>query len=244
LWEGLRPRAPNPELEPEEQSGIEAGVDLFVARTFTLQITRFDQIASGLIQRVALARDTGSTPVAAGERIAFQLQNVGEITNRGWEIQGALRRGGFSVASAFTQVDSRVRKIAHSYTGDLRPGDRMLEVPARTLSLTGAWSGSGWKASLTAYRAMDWINYDRVALAKAFATTDRPTRDFVGARLRTFWKEYPGVTHLGATLGVTLRRRFGLTLSGDNLLNRQTGEPDNITVLPGRTLSFGLRTEF
>jgi len=40
-------------LAPEEQSGIEAGVDMFFGKTFGLQVTRFDQLASGLIQRVA-----------------------------------------------------------------------------------------------------------------------------------------------------------------------------------------------
>jgi hypothetical protein len=32
-----------------------------------------------------------------------------------------------------------------------------------------------------------------------------------------------------------------MNLSGENLLNRQHGEPDNVTVVPGRTLIFGLK---
>jgi iron complex outermembrane receptor protein len=42
-------------------------------------------------------------------------------------------------------------------------------------------------------------------------------------------------------VGRNFYRGLSLTLSGENLLNRQHGEPDNITVVPGRTLSFGLR---
>ncbi|HLG06174.1 MAG TPA: TonB-dependent receptor [Gemmatimonadales bacterium] len=244
LWEGLRPHSSAATLLPEEQSGFEVGMDLYLAGQVSLQVTRFDQVASGLIQRVAFARDTGLAVVTAAQRIGYRLQNVGEVTNRGWEVQGSLREGAFSLTGAFSRVDSRVRKLAHGYTGDLRPGDRMLEVPARTASLTTLWSGSRWQASLTAYRAFDWIGYDRVALAREFATTSRPTREFVGDRLRQFWIKYPGVTHLRATVGATLAGRFGVTLSGDNLLDRQTGEPDNITVLPGRTISFGVRTEF
>ena len=38
-----------------------------------------------------------------------------------------------------------------------------------------------------------------------------------------------------------LFRGISFTMNGENLLNRQHGEPDNITVVPGRTLSFGLR---
>jgi hypothetical protein len=34
------------------------------------------------------------------------------------------------------------------------------------------------------------------------------------------------------------------SVDGENLLNEQRGEPDNITVLPGRTISAGLRVSF
>ncbi|HEV7838829.1 MAG TPA: TonB-dependent receptor plug domain-containing protein, partial [Gemmatimonadaceae bacterium] len=85
-------------LAPEEQSGIEAGLDLFVGRTIGIQLTRFDQRASGLIQRVAYAVESrGPSPGGGGSgppsgspqinpedrRIEYVLQNVGEITNRG-----------------------------------------------------------------------------------------------------------------------------------------------------------------
>jgi len=243
LWEGIQTNSQK--LEPEKQSGVEFGVDFVVGRTLTLQVTRFDQIASGLIQRVSTARDTASHPTAPPDRrLGFELQNVGEITNRGWEIQGALHHKGFALAGAFSQVDSRVSQVSDDYTGDLRKGNRMLEVPARTLSVAGSYTAPRWNAAIIAYRAFDWINYDRVALAQAFAISDRPTRDYVGWNLREFWKDYPGVTRLRASVGMTLARNFGFTLTGDNLLNYQTGEPDNITVLPGRTFTVGFRTWF
>jgi iron complex outermembrane receptor protein len=46
---------------------------------------------------------------------------------------------------------------------------------------------------------------------------------------------------LRASISRNLFRGLGFTLSGENLLDRQHGEPDNITVVPGRTLSFGLK---
>ncbi len=64
----------------------------------------------------------------------------------------------------------------------------------------------------------------------------------MGWKLREFWREYPGVTRLRASIGFTLNPNLAFTLTGDNLLNHQTGEPDNITVLPGRTISVGFRT--
>ena len=71
-----------------------------------------------------------------GRRIAYELQNVGEITNRGWEVSGSAGARGLTVSTAYAFVDSRVRRLAERYTGDLRPGDRMLEVPERTFSAT------------------------------------------------------------------------------------------------------------
>jgi iron complex outermembrane receptor protein len=91
---------------------------------------------------------------------------------------------------------------------------------------------------------MDWISYDRIALAQAFATDSHPAHSLVGPTLRSYWINYPGVTHVRATLSWSVRPSLILTLSGDNLLNHQTGEPDNVTVLPGRTVTFGFRSDF
>jgi hypothetical protein len=35
-----------------------------------------------------------------------------------------------------------------------------------------------------------------------------------------------------------------LNLRGENLLDNQTGEPDNITVVPGRTITGGIKVNF
>lgn len=249
--EGVRPGTAVAGLTPERQSGVEGGFDLMVGHALTLQVTRFDQTASGLIQWVSVPGDSsgggsgsgggGGEGSGGGRRIGYEFQNVGEITNRGWEIQGSLVRGALSLIGTVSLVDSRVRRVASGYTGDLEPGDRMLQVPARTMSLTATWSGARWSGSVTAYRAEDWINYDRLALARAFRVDSDPSRDLVGPALRPYWLVYSGITHLRATAAWSLGPRLALTLSGDNLLNRQTGEPDNVTVLPGRTLSVGLR---
>jgi iron complex outermembrane receptor protein len=47
-----------------------------------------------------------------------------------------------------------------------------------------------------------------------------------------------------ATTSLQLRRGVALTIAGDNLLDLQRGEPDNLTVLPGRTVTLGVRTAF
>ena len=185
----------------------------------------------------------GSGP-GGRDRIAYVLQNVGEITNRGWELAGAVGAGGFSVSSALSLVESRVRRLATGYRGDLQTGDRMLEVPKRTLSVTTSYSRGPWSTSVTGSRAYDWANYDRLALSEALASGQLSSRDVVGAKLRAFWREYPGVNRLRANLSYNLRRTLSLVIAGDNLLDHQLGEPDNVTVLPGRTVTGGLRAKF
>jgi iron complex outermembrane receptor protein len=41
-----------------------------------------------------------------------------------------------------------------------------------------------------------------------------------------------------------LRGDLSLQLVGENLLDVQTGEPDNATILPGRLVSIGVRARF
>lgn len=251
------------DLDPEQQSGIETGLDLFVGKTFGLQLTRFDQLASGLIQRVAyvtydqhsegpggndgpgggeFGTAPPSQPYAASDRhIGYLLQNVGEITNRGWELKGDLQLSALTLTGTYSTVDSKVRRVARNYVGDMQAGDRMLEVPARTGSLTASWLVAGWSSSLTASRSWDWIDYDRVALAGAFSNSGQSDAQLVGQQLRNYWLRYSGVTRLRAGLSRNLFHGLSFTMNGENLLNRQHGEPDNITVVPGRTLSFGLR---
>ncbi len=221
-------------LAPEEQEGVEGGFDLAVGRFLQLQVTAFDQLASGLIQQVALPPSA-----QGGAHAGLRLQNLGQITNRGWEVQGSALLGRISVDGAFSRVDSRVRNVAPTYTGDLQRGDRMLEVPARTLTLTGAYAGDGWSASLTGYRAFDWVGYDRLALARAAAGGVD-----TGAGLRDYWRTYSGVTHVNAAATMDVPGGLVLVLAGENLLDHQRGEPANATVVPGRTLTLGLRAAF
>ena len=169
------------------------------------------------------------------------MQNVGEITNRGWELESAVTAGQFSLSSTMSLVDSRVRRVALDYRGDLEPGDRMLAVPARTGGLTTSWTTRRWSASITATRAENWVNYDGLALAAAAATSTGP---IVGEQLRNFWRAYRGITRIDASATRQLFGGLTFVLSGRNLLDVQRGEPDNITVVPGRTLTAGLQATF
>ncbi|MEP7345123.1 MAG: TonB-dependent receptor, partial [Gemmatimonadaceae bacterium] len=227
------------EMPPETQSGVEAGIDAYYGRTLSAHVTRFDQQAAGLVQMVTLRQNSPST-TSLPSRVAYQLQNVGRIANRGWEFSAQANHGRLSLGGAMTLVDSRVLQLASGYTGDLEAGDRPLEVPSRTLSLSTGWSSSRWSASFGATRAFDWVNYDRIALAQAFVSGD-PADHPTGTTLRDYWQTYDGVTRLRASFSREVFRSLSFVAYGENLLNTQRGEPDNITVVPGRTITAGLR---
>lgn len=250
-WSGRRTSLLAYDLTPEQQAGVEAGADLFVGRTLGFHVTRFDQRATGLIQSVAVAvpdRSPSRGPryddQPSGGYVAYQLQNVGEIANRGWEFESNADFGRLSLAGSLSLVDSRVERVASGYTGDLAVGDRMLEVPARTTSVSGAWHGRGWFSSLSLSRAADWTGYDRVAVAQALTSGGLAPGDLVGDRLRSYWREYDGVTRLRASFSRDLFRGLSLVFTGDNLLGQQRGEPDSATVVPGRTVTAGLKAKF
>ncbi len=243
-WTLWQPGSAAQDLAPEEQVGVEVGADLLFDRLATLRVTRFDQQASGLIQPVAVSGDTGFNGPSHNRRFGYQLQNVGEIGNSGWELEGSLALGRIALGGALAFVDSRVERTASGYTGDLRVGDRVLEVPKRTASINATWLGGAWSTGFTLTRASDWVNYDREALNLAMLAPNRSLHDFVGATLRSFWREYDGVTRVNATFNRDLSRGLSLVITGDNLLSYQEGEPDNVTVLPGRTVIAGLRLKF
>jgi iron complex outermembrane receptor protein len=233
-----------PSLDPEYQSGYEGGAELYIGHALTLQLTRFDQRVTGLIQNVAVGIDTFARGTALDRRVRYQLQNVGEISNTGWEFQGNGSLGPFSLASSLSSVDSRVRALATGYNGDLRPNDRMLAVPAKTAAATLSYLNNGWFASLGATRAMNWINYDRLSLARAYVQAGPVQRDVTGPYLRSFWMAYDGETHLRLTTSRELSHGMMLIVAGENLLGGQLGEPDNVTIRPGRTITAGLRASF
>jgi outer membrane receptor protein involved in Fe transport len=224
-------------LDPERQSGLEVGADITFARRFGLNVTRFDQRASGLIQPVGIPRDSTSP----SKQLVYVLQNVGEIVNRGWELESSLELGPVSLGGTFTSVQNRVERIARGYTGELQVGDRMLAVPARTASLTASGDFYGWRTAVTATRAFDWMNYDRMRLAQTYASCDTCTAlSISGEELRGYWMQYDGVTRLRASASREFRRGLGVRVTADNITNAQRGEPDNLTVLPGRTVLLGL----
>ena len=120
----------------------------------------------------------------------------------------------------------------------------MLAVPARTVSVSAGWARPTYHLSASVSRASDWVNYDRLRIAQALVDESIDADDLTGGQLRAFWKSYPGTTRLRASASREFWRGLTLYVTGENLLGYQLGEPDTITIVPGRTLSFGIRARF
>jgi iron complex outermembrane receptor protein len=70
-------------------------------------------------------------------------------------------------------------------------------------------------------------------------------KTLTGQTLRNkYWAHYDGNTRTRAAMSYDLRTGLTLTFTGENLLNHMSGEPDSITIVPGRTLTAGIRARF
>jgi outer membrane receptor protein involved in Fe transport len=239
---GIRPPAPsareaistvnyrqvaNPLLEPESQSGVEAGVELYRGDRASVVITGYWQHADGLIQEVLLNRNT--------ER-AIQYQNVGRIGNRGVELEGNARAGAVRAALSFALTDSRVRALSATYSGDLVVGDRVPEVPRSSGLATLSWELARSQLTFGASYIGSWVGYDWIAFidGELAASESRPT-------LRSYLRDYPAVVKPFVSVTRALRREVEWFGRVDNLTNVQRNERDNLQITAGRTLTLGLR---
>lgn len=211
-------------LEPETQSGFESGAELLVGDRASLSLTGYMQVASGLIQQVILDRRT------------IQYQNVGEIFNRGVELEGQVRHGNVRGNATVSLTDSRVRALSPTYSGDLRVGDRVTEVPL--------WSGAGsvstdiGRATLTAGATFvgKWTGYDWAQYVASGGLESGQVKT-----LRSYWREYPGMVRPYLSVQQHLNRDMEWFARIDNLTNIQRYERDNLQVTAGRTMILGLR---
>ncbi|MGQ0539263.1 MAG: TonB-dependent receptor domain-containing protein, partial [Gemmatimonadaceae bacterium] len=170
----------NDQLKPEQQSGIEYGAELYMSDRLSLSVTAYRQSADELIQQVVASPRL--------EMRAVQYQNVGRIANDGVEVEGTTRWRALRATGTMSWTDSRVRRLSRTYTGDLRVGDRVPEVPT---SAGQAWLSYDIKSSGLTFGATyvgPWTGYDWLEYYSGAAgvSTLRP-------ELRNYWVRYPGL---------------------------------------------------
>ncbi|MEP7381023.1 MAG: TonB-dependent receptor [Gemmatimonadota bacterium] len=232
---GFRQMA-NPELQPEVQSGTEAGIELYVGDRANLSLTTYSQTADGLVQQVVANRRTSARTV--------QFQNVGRIHNRGVELEGSARSGPFRGDLTFALTDSRVEALSHLYTGDLAIGDRVPEVPSSAGMASLSWDAWRIRSMVGANYTGSWLGYDWLGF---YGSEMSPGPMGIGGgepshyESRNFWVNYPSLVKPFVGLTYVLGRGAEWYLRVDNLTNVQRNERDNLQITQGRTTTFGLR---
>jgi iron complex outermembrane receptor protein len=213
---------PNAALAPESQSGVEAGLELFAGDRAALRGTVYSQRAHGLVQTVMFE---STSP------LSMQQQNIGRIANDGVELEAFALFGMGRIDGTWAHTSSRVRRLARSYTGDLRIGDRMPDVPAWSGSLAISMSVARVTVTAGAVGVGPWTGHDWLAYARA--ATTRPLRDYR--------KDYDGIVRPYAAITGELPAGWSVFVRAENLGSSQRNERDNTRITAGRTILVGAR---
>jgi outer membrane receptor protein involved in Fe transport len=224
-------RIANPQLGPERQKGWDAGVDLVFAGRASLSATYYDQTAQDLIQQVVLT---------LGPPFVSQYQNVGQVKNKGLELEGRVDAGPGRLTGQFAITDSRIEALAPGYTGDLRVGGRPFGQPKYTAGASLALfplPGTTVTGGLT--YAGSWTNYDNYALHACFGGTG-PCQPTFGGYLTT----YPGFVKFDVSATQTLTHGVDGFISVQNVGNNTAYENTNFIPVMGRITTIGVEAHY
>jgi outer membrane receptor protein involved in Fe transport len=219
----------NPNLGPEEQQGADGGIELYFGRRGSLEVTYYDQKAIDLIDFAVLQ----FLPVYTG-----QYQNVGRIRNKGWEFGGRLTAGPLSLTGTYSITDSRVQTLSPSYTGDLRPGDRLLRIPHHTAGAAASYAFPSTTMTLDMTYMGPWPNWSYRAIDAAFLSGQ-----FTGS-FRDYWAHYDGFAKLNAAVSQVVNRNVSVFVRSDNVTNNQVSEVSDAGLNTGRVTTIGIRAKF
>lgn len=218
---------PNPDLSSETQSGWELGAELFLRNGLFARATWYDQTAEDLIQQVQIKVE--------GATRSFQWQNLGEIANTGVELEAGAAVGALTLSGVLYLTSSQVTKLTPRYTGDLKPGDDLLEVPSSVGSLAVRYDGGFWNAEVGGSWLGPWMGYDWAGI-QSVVDGVAPARGPV----RNYWLEYPGVFRPYLAGTVQVGRRLSAFARMENPGNTGAYIRDNISPPLGRTAIIGL----
>jgi len=223
---------PNPDIGPEEIRGWDAGVEFAFRDRGSLAITYYDQVADGLIEMVMLGDSAGT--------MIRQYQNVGVISNTGWELEGEvyLRPLPITVRGTLTTMRSIMDERVPEYGGDIDAGESMLEVPEYTAGISVSYARARGAVSLSATRLGSWVGYDWKGLYGFYYGG----ADYRGS-MREYWLDYDPVTKFGLNATYALTSMLQAEMQIRNLTNA-TGERQNTNTDLPRSIMFGVRLSY
>jgi len=162
--------APNPELVPSEQRGGEGGIEVYWGSSTSLQLTRYNQTVTHVIQQIAGIDSIGrldgnpdpygycpdpiycSPSIRNGAYITpLEYLNMGDIRNQGWEAVGTTVTGPLSYRFTYSWTKSRIIGVTPKYRShfpDLVPGQPFEDVPEHTYAVSISYSNAATQLSL------------------------------------------------------------------------------------------------
>ncbi len=224
----------NPDLRPEQQTGVDAGAELYFGSRASLQGTYYDQRATDLITQVRLGFDV---PTATG---TYQYVNLSRVKNSGWEFQGsAVLVPALTLRGTYAITTSTVEDPGAGYVGDYRAGDRVLGVPKSTAGarLTYALPRTTLSAGMT--YGGPWV---QTSVRRLF--TDYFVNHIFTNPTRSYWTTYPGFARFATSISQRLTSQLQGYVQVENIANRQTGEVIDVNIESGRTTTVGLRITY
>ncbi len=229
LVSGTYDQIANPDLAPESQAGVEFGADLYAGPAAYVRTTYFDQLASDLIQSVMI-------PDVSGAITGFQYQNVGAIRNRGFELEAGVRHRRLSLDAQFYATSSRVERLARNYSGSLRVGDQLPEIPSSSGSLRLSYGLPKLRFGTGVHYQGSWTGYDwnMIGLASAGAGANRVPAT------QTLLRRHPGLVMPYLHLSADLLDELSGYLSIDNLTNAVRFDSYTGTRSVGRSVLIGI----
>jgi len=163
--------APNPELVPSEQRGGEGGIELYWGARNSLQITRYNQTVTHVIQSIARidsiprldgnpdphgwCRYSPSYCVPSLMNDAYMTPthflNMGDLRNQGWEAIATAATGPLTYRLTYSLTKSRLIGITPRYRKFfpyLVPGQSFVDVPEHTYAMAVTYSSSATSLSV------------------------------------------------------------------------------------------------
>lgn len=229
----------NPLLAAEQQQGWDGGVDLVFGNRASLSLSGYVQTAKGLIAFLQVA----TTPLPT-----YQYQNVGEVSNKGIEMEGRVSLARWlQLTAQYGYVRSRFVSVGTT-GGAVQVGDEPLGVPAHTAGavLTLApREGTSLTAGLSYIGSLKEADF--LAEYRCFASFEEPAcpSSFLNTgSTRGFTISYPSFAKLNISVTQAITHELEAFLAIDNLTNNQAYEGRSTAPIVGRNTMLGLHINF
>lgn len=225
----------NPLLAAEQQQGWDGGVDLVFGDRASLSLSGFIQRAKDLIAFMQVA--TAPLPT-------YQYQNIGEVSNRGLEVEGNVSVSTWlQLTAQYGYVRSRFESVGTS-RGAVQVGDEPLGVPTHT---AGAALTMTPREGTTLTAGLSYVGKfkqaDFLAEYRCFASFDEPAcpGSFLSTgSARAFTVRYPALAKIDVSVTQSVARDIEAFLTIDNLTNSQAYEGRSTVPVVGRNTMVGL----